>query len=195
MKMKNNVISMAYSSLTLLTFILYFCGCDNTPKDMRLTFDALGNVNIAGKDTKLVSKIGSMDAEAVKHLKEPERGVTRLIVRNKKAFRIPDNVFDIHFTGNIDVKGNGTYRLNKPSSSNVWLLEINGDDVQELSIVEGAHGATTDYSTMGWVLIIFGIILMVIGFFTMVAGGIGCLIKIIGLVLIIIGYNLLNPAT
>ncbi len=193
--MKKNAFNIHLIGFTLIVFALCFGGCDNTPKDIRLTFDALGNVNIAGKDTKLVTKIGSMDAETVKHLKEPERGVTRLIVRNKKAFRIPDNVFDIHFTGNIDVKGNGTYRLNKPSSSNVWLLEINGDDVQELNIVEGAHGATTDYNTMGWVLIIFGIILMVVGFFTIPVAGIGCLIKIIGLVLIIIGYNLLNPAT
>ncbi|GGD41249.1 hypothetical protein GCM10011514_01610 [Emticicia aquatilis] len=174
-------------------YAIFFCflSCAEKNKEINLHFDDVGNISMEG-NSKFVKNLGAMNSVALENLPEPERGVTRLIIKNMKNVSIPNNVFDIYFTGMVDVKGDGTYHLNRQTNSNIWYLEIHGDDVKELSIIEGEHGTSTNYNLLGWILIIFGVILFIIGIFTIVVGGIGCLLKIIAVILIIIGILLIN---
>ena len=184
---------------TIFVFALIsIISCDGGPKDIRLNFTKDNDINVIGTHAYLVSKIGPMAQSVSKNsslIKEPSRGVTRLIVRNTKLTADKsDYIFDINFSSTIDVKGDGQYRLNKQANSNVWLLEINSDDVNTLSIVEGPPSQSTNYAGIGFVLIIIGVILIIVGIPTIIAGGVGCLLSLLGFVLICIGYNLTLPA-
>lgn len=173
-----------------------FNKCDDGPKDMRLLFSS-NDVNVVGKHSYLVKKNGPISQSVTNNssiLKEPERGVTRLIVRNTKLPSYnSDFIFDIQISSSIDIKGVGQYHFAKQPKSNVWLLEINGDEVNTLSIVEGPPTASDNYGGMGIILMILGILLIIAGFPTILAGGLGCLLIPIGLILLGIGYNLTQP--
>lgn len=174
---------------------ILFSGCDTGPKNIKLAIARSGEIDVVGPHSRFVSTIGPMAPNVTKFIQEPKRGVTRLIVRNTSVpANMSDNIFDINFSSTIDVRGDGVYRLNKTSRSNIWLLEIDGNSVHELSILEGPPSHTENYSGIGYVLIIFGFILLIIGIPAISAMGSGCLISIVGVFLIIIGYSLTLPA-
>lgn len=183
--------------IIFVLFLLNLVSCDNGPKDIKLSFTDDNNINVIGTHAYLVSKIGPM-AQSVSNntsiIKQPERGITRLIVRNKKlTLDKSDYIFDIKFSSTIDVKGDGQYRLNKQANSNIWLLEINSDDVNTLRIIEGPPSPTSNYAGMGIILIILGVILIVSGIPTVLAGGLGCLLIPIGVILFCIGCVIMQP--